>query len=92
MPMVFTIDLLPKILVVCDENQCSVNALCMMVSSIIPRASSYTEKTSCPSARNQAATTGPVLSSTRKRTYALSATSGMKEVFSKARAANSKHA
>jgi hypothetical protein len=45
-----------------------------------------------PSARNQAATTGPVLSSTRKRTYALSATSGMKVVFSKVRAANSKHA
>src|SRR5207253_2163748 len=42
-----------------------------IASSLIPRASSYTENTSCWCSRSHRATCGPVHSSTRKRMHRL---------------------
>lgn len=56
-----------------------------------PRASSYTENTSCPWSRNHWATLGPVHSSTKNRIHAVSA-SGMNVVPPRDCDANSKQA
>ena len=57
----------------------------------MPRASSYTEKTSCFCARNHCATAGPVHSSTRKRIY-VGSSNGTNVVFARDFVANNKHA
>ena len=57
----------------------------------MPRASSYTEKTSCFCARNHCATAGPVHSSTRKRIY-VGSNNGTNVVFARDFVANNKHA
>ncbi len=72
--------------------RCSEYAFASTSSSVMPRASSYTENTSCALARSQFATLGPVHSSTRNRIQADSAMSGMNSVWANARDANSRHA
>ncbi len=79
----FAADHFTKTLVVGDQYP--IFDVCLGKDLVIrlPRASSKTEKTSWDRSRSQRATAGPVHSSTRKRIYTDSATSGMNAALDK---------
>lgn len=92
MQLSLSIDLLSEVLVIRDQYPILFERFSDNSLSSIPRACSYTEKTSWRCSRSHLATAGPVHSSTRNRIQVISMANGMKTILSNDLVANTRQA